>query len=178
MDSNGSTCLMTVDGTDFRIQEPMPFWSGWYSHKFKGPGLRYEIGVCIQTGWLVWVHGPYACGRNNDIKIFRMYLQGLLDPRERVVADGGYKDKGEGTTDTPSGLNNYDQYMKSMARARHETLNRRFKQFTILGGRYRGDLKEHKNYMLAIANIVQIDIELGKEPFKVTYNDRTSMYFD
>ena len=48
--SNGKTCLITVDGIDFRINEPKPFSKKWYSHKFHGPGLRYEIGVCIQTG--------------------------------------------------------------------------------------------------------------------------------
>ena len=34
--SNGSICNLTADGTDFRIPEPTPFWSGWYSHKFNG----------------------------------------------------------------------------------------------------------------------------------------------
>ena len=169
---------MTVDGTDFSIEEPIPFNKKWYSHKFKGPGLRYEIGVCIQTGWLVWVHGPYPCGRFNDIKIFLKYLQGLLLPDEKVVADGGYRDGEEYTTETPSGYNTYDQYMKSMARARHETLNRRFKQYRILGSRYRGDVKDHRYVMLAISNIVQLDIEYGNTPFHVSYNDQTSNNFD
>jgi hypothetical protein len=169
---------MTIDGTDFLIQEPMPFNRKWYSHKFKGPGLRYEIGVCIQTGWIVWVHGPYPCGRFNDIKIFRKHLQGLLDTNERVVADGGYRDGEDETTETPSGYNTYDQFMKSMARARHETLNRRFKQYRILGTRYRGELHDHKYIMLAISNIVQLDIEYGNTPFHVAYNDQTSVNFD
>ena len=38
-------CWISLDGTDFRIQEPTPFDPKWFSHKFKGPGLRYEIGV-------------------------------------------------------------------------------------------------------------------------------------
>lgn len=169
---------MTVDGTDFLIEEPAHFNKKWYSHKFKGPGLRYEIGVCIQTGWLVWVHGPFPCGRYNDIKIFCRHLQGLLEPNERVVADGGYRDADEETTETPSGYNTYDQYMKSMARARHETLNRRFKQYKILGSRYRGEIVDHKYIMLAIANIVQLDVEYGNAPFMVAYNDQTSINFD
>jgi len=40
----------SVDGTDCQIQEPLLFNAKWYSHKFKGPGLRYEVGVCISTG--------------------------------------------------------------------------------------------------------------------------------
>ena len=46
----GQRCKITVDGTDFRIQEPGPFNLKWYSHKLKWPGLHYEIGVCIKTG--------------------------------------------------------------------------------------------------------------------------------
>ena len=37
------------DGTDFSIYEPSPFQQIWYSHKFKGPGIRYEVGVTIET---------------------------------------------------------------------------------------------------------------------------------
>jgi hypothetical protein len=61
--SNGSICRMTVDGTDFRFQEPIPFDPGWYSHKFKCACLRYEIGICIQTGEIaLLINGPFPCG--------------------------------------------------------------------------------------------------------------------
>ena len=53
---------MTVDGTDVMIWEPTPFSKMWYSHKFHGAELRYEIGMCIQTGDIVWVNGPFKCG--------------------------------------------------------------------------------------------------------------------
>ena len=33
----GNVCLVSVDGTDFEIYQLSPFWTGWYSHKFKGP---------------------------------------------------------------------------------------------------------------------------------------------
>jgi hypothetical protein len=81
---NGSTCLLTVDGTDFRIQEPSPFWRGWYSHKFRGPGLRYEVALNIQNGWICWVKGPFAPGPWPDIKIFRGWLKGILEFGEMV----------------------------------------------------------------------------------------------
>ena len=70
---------MSIDGTDCRIQEPTPFDPLWYSHKFNGPGVRYEVGICIQTGWIVWVHGPFPAGDFPDIKI-------LLFRAERVIA--------------------------------------------------------------------------------------------
>lgn len=59
--ATGDFCLVSVDGTDFRIYERHPFWSGWFSHKFKGPGVRYEVAVCIKTGDVVWINGPFPC---------------------------------------------------------------------------------------------------------------------
>ena len=35
----GNDALVSIDGTDFRIQEPKPFSSKWFSKKFKGPGI-------------------------------------------------------------------------------------------------------------------------------------------
>jgi hypothetical protein len=55
---NGSQCLVSVDGTDYAIREPSPFNKKWYSHKMNGPGVRYEIAICIQTGVPVWTNGP------------------------------------------------------------------------------------------------------------------------
>jgi hypothetical protein len=49
----GNECLVSVDGTDFQINEPTPFSKGYYSHKFNGPGLRYEIALNIMTGDIV-----------------------------------------------------------------------------------------------------------------------------
>ena len=48
-------CLMSVDGTYFCIKQFRPFSKVWHSHKWKGPGLRYKIGVCICTSSIVWI---------------------------------------------------------------------------------------------------------------------------
>jgi hypothetical protein len=74
MQDNDSICKITLDGTDCKIQEPFPFDPRWYSHKFKGPGQRYEVGLCIQTDWIVWVNGPFPCGSHSDIKIAREWI--------------------------------------------------------------------------------------------------------
>lgn len=49
----GQTAFVSLDGADFKIEEPTPFSPKWFSHKFKGPGLRYEVGLCIRTGYIV-----------------------------------------------------------------------------------------------------------------------------
>jgi hypothetical protein len=159
-------CFVTVDGTDCRIQEPTPFDKKWYSHKFKGPGVRYEVAVCIQTGWIVWVNGPYMCGRYPDLKIARDRLHYYLLEGEMYIADGGYRD-GREFANTPTGLNNPEERYKRVARARHETVNSRLKQFMALSGTFRNDLTKHHTCFMAIANCTQIDIASFSPLFSV-----------
>jgi DDE superfamily endonuclease len=165
----GCQCKVTVDGTDCPIQEPSPFSPKWYSHKFKGPGLRYEVAVCIQTGWIVWVNGPYPCGSWPDLKIARHWLVHKLARGEKFLADGGYRDGGE-FAETPTGLNTPDQRQKRLARARHETVNNRFKFFKVLTTPYRHDVHTHGQCFTAIANLTQIAIQKGEPLFQVRYN--------
>ena len=66
----GGSCLVMVDGTDFWICEPKLFTKDFYSHKFVKAGLCHEVGVCIQTGLIVWINGPFAVGKYNYITIF------------------------------------------------------------------------------------------------------------
>eukprot|EP00171_Calliarthron_tuberculosum_P005014 IDg5014t1 len=69
-----------------------PFNRGWYSHKFEGPGIRYEVGVAIETGTLVWAHRPFPAGRYPDLKIFRLGMKNSSYEDEKVIADGTYRD--------------------------------------------------------------------------------------
>jgi DDE superfamily endonuclease len=178
---NGSQCKITVDGTDFRIMEPSPFDPKWLSEKFNGPGLKYEVGVCIQTGWIVHVNGPYPCGRWHDLTVARDDLCYKLAASEfedeMALADGGYQD-GYEFFETPTGHNNADQRMKAQARARHETINRKLKQWGILGQRFRQSPDQHGKYFMAVANLVQYLIigstlcpERERHLFQVVYND-------
>jgi hypothetical protein len=132
--------------------------------------LRYEIGVAIQTGYIVWKNGPYPCGAFPDIKITRDRLVNFLLPGEKFVADRGYRD-GNVYADTPTGFNTPGQRMKSLVRARHETFNCRLKKFKILSTPYRGLLKHHYIFFHALCNILQVEIEQGAELFSVEYDD-------
>ncbi len=86
-------CMVCVHGTDCKIYEPVSFDPKWFSHKFKGPGLRYEVAISIQGGDIVWVHGPFPCGKYPDLKIFQAGLKDKLLPGENVIADSGYSDE-------------------------------------------------------------------------------------
>ena len=58
---------MSVDGTNFQVEE-----SGkqWVSHKFKKPGVCYEVAVAIKSSHIVWIKGPLPCGEWPDITTF------------------------------------------------------------------------------------------------------------
>jgi hypothetical protein len=51
-----------------------------------GPGLRYEIAICIQTGEPVWINGPFPCGSWPDLIIARNALVDALDAGEYYLA--------------------------------------------------------------------------------------------
>ncbi len=69
----------------------MPFGKVWYTKKFIGPGLRYELVCSIATGDIVAFNGPFAPRPNPDITIFRHRLRGMLGPGEMTICDKGYK---------------------------------------------------------------------------------------
>ena len=160
---------MTVDGTDFQIQEPTPFSPMWYSHKFNGPALRYEVAVCIQTGWIVWTGGPFPAGDFPDLEIYRLDLKTRLCEHERVEADEGYS--GDLSVRTPSDYDGKIEWrrMKGKARARHEAVNGKFKEFGILSSVFRGNRHHHYYIFGAVACIVQSEIMAGRGTFMVEY---------
>ena len=155
---------MSVDGTDFPIQEPKPFSLVWCSHKFRGSGLRYEVIVSIQTGWIVWINGPYPAGTMNDLHITQEYLHQALLAEERYVADQGYygkqKEKHYAVTNHTRFARNDWEMDRSRVRARHECINSRFKVFSILKRQFRHhSLEKHKLVTFCVANILQIKME-------------------
>ena len=54
-----------------------------------GPGLRYEVGICIHTGWIMWFNGPYRLGMYSDLRLAcECGLHDCIDHGERYIADG------------------------------------------------------------------------------------------
>ncbi len=165
----GGACMITVDGTDFRIHEPKPFDRKWYSHKYTKAGLRYEIGVCIQTGWIVWTNGPFACGPNHDLTIFRSALEGMLLPWEMVEADQGYRGHPRIRPRYEEGVSMVQYIAKGRARARHEGINSLFKIFGILKYPFRHNIEKHGRVFRAIATITQVKLKNEQPTFDVHY---------
>jgi len=163
-------CLVVIDGTDFKINEPFPFDPSYFSHKFNHAALRYKIGVCIKTGWIVWVLGPFAAGAWPDLRISREVLHYELCDQEMYVADGGYKD-GNGWSVNPDGTHTFAQRQFATARARTETINGCFKKFRCLKEVWRHEIEKHGAVMTSVAIIVQLSLREGKLSWMVDYDE-------
>ena len=159
-------CWCSVDGTDKRIEEPTQFDRHWYSHKFKSAGVRYEVAISIDHGRIVWVNGPFRSGQYPDIKIFRSKLKLALDNNEHIVADNGYKDERcILANDIPAQWRS----VHSKIRARHECINRPFKQFACLTTTFRHNITKHGHVFHAVANLTHLQMEVADELFQVDF---------
>lgn len=156
------TCFCSLDGVDFKILEPQPFNPLWFSHKFKGPGLRYEVGLNIRTGDMVWAFGGYPCGEYTDLKLSRELYVLSINHGEKTLADRGYKD--DKFFILP---NNQNIILHHQIMARHETVNKRLRHFQILKQTFRNDLSKHPMVFHAVANLTQLMIENGEPLFSV-----------
>jgi DDE superfamily endonuclease len=167
---DGSTnALMSVDGTDCPTMESWPFDPKWYSHKFNGPGVKYEVGVCIKTGYIVWINGPFVAS-TSDATIFKNTLSGLLADDEGVEVDKGYG--GDKKLKSPQ-VNSSKLQKKEKASAvgaRHENVNSRLKIYNVLNIPFRhlnpryGMMEKYGMCFNAIAVILtQLKFESGGE---------------
>lgn len=104
------------------------------SFKFRKNGLRYLIAVCIKTGSIVWIDGPFPAGKYNDLLCLRWSLLAFSDDKEQIEGDDGFigecpkhvKCPGSFTAEPAKAA------MQQRVRNRHETVNKRMKQFTCL----------------------------------------------
>jgi hypothetical protein len=171
----GNRAAFTVDCTDFKVQETYPFEKELWSFKYNGPGLRYEVGVCIDTGLIVWLNGPYLPRSMNDLSIFRHRMMWALADGEWIVADQGYRDGYQFVIPKQSGPQ-WLRELTSLATSRHETINSRMKVWAILSTSYRHGqglqerLSRHERTVNAIANVVNIWL-MDCPSFTVEYDD-------
>ena len=157
---------ISVDGTDCPIQEPKRedgekgVDKKWYSHKFKGSGLRYELGVATHSSDIVWVNGPFPCGAFSDLKIYKeMGLsEKLIEAGEKCIADGTYRhytvsQKGRGRSSW--------RKQKNRLRARHETANNRIKIFDCFNQRWRHSHEMHGHAFRAAVFLTQLSFQFN-----------------
>ena len=140
------------------ITERKPYCKRYFSFKFNGPGLKYEVGLSINTGRIVWVNGGIPCGLANDLSLARSKFVKKLLPGEKAIADKGYKDKKFFVT--PDLVRNDIDFQK-MVRSRHENINFRLKTFKVISTKFRHPLSKHVICFFAVTNIVQLKNDNG-----------------
>ena len=176
----GNDCLLSVDCADKRMREMWPYIKKMsdilYSHKFHGPGLRYEIGIGIISGDICWVNGPFLCGKEQDYDIFSSMrgLMGELDVGERIEADDGYREGDPFFVKTRSGMSHHPRLrkMRNKVRARHETVNGRMAMWGCMSKIWHHSWTKHQTAFFAVAVITQLEIENGEPLFGIeNYRD-------
>ena len=170
-DHIGNDCLVSVDGVDCKMPNLKPFWDGWYSQKYNGAGIRWEVGVCIRTGEIVWIHGPFCPGRWNDLEIFRHSMKFHLHGGERVEADKGYVGEFPTTVKVYGSWVGSDVKRKEVG-GRHETANKRLKDWSCLKKVLRHSILQHSSMFRAVAVLTQLRLESGEPLFSVDYDDK------
>ena len=163
-------CLVTVDGTHFRIYDKYRKNSKrhnkkWHSYKFNSAGVTYEMAVCIKTGDIVWINGPFVAS-THDITMFRSRLKDMLAAGEKAMGDRGYAGDQKAITPYEAKSCHHRRAMAAL-RARHETVNRRFKTFGALEQRFRHSPHKHHMFFRAAAVLIQLGHNNGYSHYDV-----------
>ena len=158
-----ATIYTSLDGTDCPIQEPIPFDPKWFSHKLRAAGVRYEIGLGINSGEIVWVYGGLPCGEFPDLVLAREQFTSALRVGEKAVADKTYRDE---HFVNPFNDPNSAALQKTIM-ARHETVNKRVKQFRVLQNCFRHAVDKHQICFYAVCNLTQLMIMNGEPLYQI-----------
>jgi len=166
---------ITVDGVDCRVWEPrkhcpFPIDPTYSSHKMKHAAFKYELGVSVYHQKLVWINGPFK-GGTNDITIFQSGLNRKIGRNQKAIADRGYNCSNPDDARKLATPNNTDskelKNFKSRARARHETVNGRIKNFACAAETFRHGMAKHKIAFEAVCVMVQYQMDNGSHIFEV-----------
>lgn len=158
---------ISVDGMHFTSYERHPFWNGNFTHKHKRAGYSCEVCVSIQKGDIVSISGPFRAGMP-DSEIFRFATLPELEDGEKCEGDTHYKrNLKERFITWPQGSER--ARMAAKVEARHETVNRRFRDFGMMRNRWTHGREKFSSAFRAVAVIVQLHIENGEPLFQVEY---------
>ena len=111
----------------------------------------------------------------NDNMIFQSALVYQLEEGERVETDAGYKHSVPKYVKCPKTVTSETdpdkKAMQDRVQARHETCNKRLKQWKILKKPFRGSLVDHQKVFAAVATLTQLCFENRQPLFSVEYDD-------
>lgn len=148
------------------VTEVWPFDTEMFSHKYGRAAYNYEIGISIATGQLCWLNGPFKAAEDEK-KIFAHDLANFLEDWELIECDLGFRNDDEKDDWDPHYLKlmykgvydtRYEGRQQGAIRARHETIQSRFKVFQCLATTFRNGKEKHGQCFFAIGVIVQLGL--------------------
>ncbi|KAL7564393.1 hypothetical protein ACA910_001540 [Epithemia clementina (nom. ined.)] len=84
---------VSVDGVDMKTWEKkhplFPVNRRTFSNKFNHGGVKYELGIGVWSGNLVWINGPFRWGVH-DLTVFCHGLLNKLADGKMAIANKGY----------------------------------------------------------------------------------------
>jgi len=163
--------IISVDGVQCRFHEVkhavLSKDPAYFAHKYKGPGLGYELALHLYEPKLVWLRKNNKT-KDSDIKAYRQELKKKIPAGKFVVADGGYADKNDLQMASP---NAYDppelKTFKARARMRQEHFHSRIKAFNCLTSAFRHGEDRHASCFEAICVVLCFEMELVSPLFDV-----------
>lgn len=96
------------------------------------------------------------------MKLAKESFVDFLEPNERSMTDEGYKDAKYFSL--PSDVNNKRH---KFIMSRHETINKRIKQFNVLSQTFRLNLSLHKICFHAVVNLTRLVIKYEEPLFRI-----------
>lgn len=176
--------FLPVDTVHIRCQEfrcdPS---SKWYSHKFHGPAVSFEVVVDPVLGKLRWINGPEPAsihdltffrggtkGNEKNWKLSALYFH--VPKNMKMVGDSAYAGQPDRVTTTMDAHKPATKVLFARMKSMMETCFGRMKTFRILREAFRhgastaDKLQKIKNAFEAVAVIVQYDCENGHPLFE------------
>jgi hypothetical protein len=165
--------IVSIDGTHCPIFEPRTDPSSkWFSHKFNGAGVAYELAIAIHSNRLVWINGPFPASRH-DITIFRSPedpatgLMARIPEGKRAIGDSGYGGEPNKVSVSRSDDDKETKKFKARVKSRHETFNGRLKNFRVLSIPFRNGYDRHQEVFEACCVCMQLELQNGNGLFDV-----------
>ncbi|CAJ1953841.1 unnamed protein product [Cylindrotheca closterium] len=120
----------------------------------------YELGICLSTGRLLWMRGPYPAG-TSDITVARTggLVEELRRRGQKAIGDRGYNGE-QKQISTPNAHDNKGvSLFKRRALMRQENFNGMIKRFNVTSHCFRHSEERFELAFEAVCVICQYKVE-------------------
>jgi hypothetical protein len=174
LDSNSTVLFaISIDGVDKKGRErkhpTLNQDSKRFTPKHHHAGCKWQIALSVQTSKCVHIFGPCRGGMGDKTMLKRSGVLDLLKNGKVAIVDRGYiNEENRHKLSWPNphdskAVNNF----KARARLRHESFNGRMCCFDILSHEFRQSEEKHGIAFLAVATIVQYQMDNGSPLYDV-----------